>query len=50
MHGTIASVVVFLMWVYASSVVLLYGVEMTVAYAHIRRTGRNDDARDAPQQ
>lgn len=39
-HGTIASVVVFLMWVYVSSVVLLYGVELTVAYAHIRRTAR----------
>jgi membrane protein len=39
-HGTIASVVVFLMWVYVSSVVLLYGVELTVAYAHIRRTSR----------
>lgn len=49
-HGTIASVVVFLMWVYASAVVLLYGVEMTVAYAHIRRTGRNDDARATPRE
>ncbi len=44
-HGTIASVVVFLLWVYVSSVILLYGVELTVAYAHIRRTGRTDDAR-----
>jgi len=40
-HGTIASVVVFLLWVYVSSVVLLYGVELTVAYAHIRRTARS---------
>jgi membrane protein len=39
-HGTIASVVVFLMWVYVSAVVLLYGVELTVAYAHIRRLAR----------
>jgi len=39
-HGTIASVVVFLLWVYVSSVVLLYGVELTVAYARIRRSGR----------
>jgi membrane protein len=42
-HGTIASVVVFLLWVYVSSVVLLYGVELTVAYAHIRRTSRMVD-------
>ena len=35
-HGTIASVVVFLLWVYVSAVVLLYGVEITVAYAQIR--------------
>ena len=39
-HGTIASVVVFLMWVYVSAVVLLYGVELTVAYAQIRRLAR----------
>jgi membrane protein len=39
-HGTIASVVVFLLWVYVSSVVLLYGVELTVAYAQIRRLAR----------
>ncbi len=39
-HGTIAGVVVFLMWVYVSSVVLLYGVELTVAYAEIRRAAR----------
>ena len=39
-HGTIAGVVVFLMWVYVSAVVLLYGVEMTVAYAQIRRLDR----------
>lgn len=39
-HGTIAGVVVFLMWVYVSAVVLLYGVELTVAYAQIRRLDR----------
>lgn len=43
-HGTIASVVVFLLWVYVSAVVLLYGVEMTVAYAQIRRLARQRDA------
>ena len=40
-HGTIASVVVFLLWVYLSAVVLLYGVELTVAYAQIRRVSRD---------
>jgi membrane protein len=40
-HGTIASVVVFLLWVYVSAVVLLYGVELTVAYAQIRRLTRD---------
>ena len=39
-HGTIASVVVFLLWVYVSAVILLYGVELTVAYAQIRRLAR----------
>ena len=28
-HGSVAAVVVFLVWVYTSSVVLLYGVEFT---------------------
>lgn len=35
-HGSITTVVVFLFWVYISAVVLLYGVEMTAAYARIR--------------
>jgi membrane protein len=46
-HGTIASVVVFLMWVYISSVVLLYGVELTVAYAQIRRQAADLDEEPA---
>jgi membrane protein len=36
-HGSIAAVVVFLLWVYVSSVILLYGAEMTAAYARLRR-------------
>jgi membrane protein len=36
-HGSIAAVVVFLMWVYLSAVILIYGVEFTVAYARLRR-------------
>lgn len=43
-HGTIASVVVFLTWVFVSAVVLLYGVELTVAYAQIRRLARQGHA------
>ena len=34
-HGSIAAVVVFLLWVYLSSVVLLYGVEVTAAFARL---------------
>ena len=36
-HGSIAAVVVFLIWVYISAVILLYGVEVTAAYARLRR-------------
>jgi membrane protein len=36
-HGSIATVVVFLLWVYVSSVILMYGVEFTAAYARLRR-------------
>ncbi len=36
-HGSIAAVVVFLVWVYLSAVILLYGVEVTAAYARLRR-------------
>jgi membrane protein len=35
-HGSIATVVVFLFWVYISAVILLYGVEMTAAYARLQ--------------
>lgn len=36
-HGSIATVVVFLFWIYISAVILLYGVEVTAANARIRR-------------
>jgi membrane protein len=42
-HGSVAAVVVFLMWVYLSAVILIYGVEFTVAYARLRR-GLSDEA------
>ena len=46
-HGSIAAVIVFLLWVYTSAVVLMYGVEFTAAYARLRR-GRSDDAPATP--
>ncbi len=46
-HGSIGAVVVFLLWVYVSAVILLYGVEFTAAYSRIRR-GRTDEAPAAP--
>ncbi|MGE5360562.1 MAG: YihY/virulence factor BrkB family protein [Bacteroidales bacterium] len=36
-NGSIAAVVVFLVWVYASAIILLYGVEVTAVYARLRR-------------
>ena len=36
-HGSITTVVVFLLWIYISSVILMYGVEFTAAYARLRR-------------
>jgi membrane protein len=45
--GSIAAVVVFLVWVYSQAVILLYGVEFTAAYARLRR-GRPDDVPAAP--
>jgi membrane protein len=46
-HGSIAAVVVFLIWVYTCAVLLLYGVEFTAAYARLRR-GRSEQAPAAP--
>lgn len=45
-HGSIAAVVVFLLWIYVSSVILMYGVEFTAAYARLRR--RPDEMPAAP--
>ena len=36
-NGSIAVVVVFLVWVYVQAVILLYGVEFTAAYARLQR-------------
>lgn len=46
-HGSIAAVVVFLVWVYISAVIFLYGVEVTAAYARLRRR-RPDEIPAAP--
>ena len=39
-HGSIAAVVVFLLWIYVSAVILIYGVEMTASYARLRDAAR----------
>ncbi|MEO7190044.1 MAG: YihY/virulence factor BrkB family protein [Vicinamibacterales bacterium] len=36
-HGSVAAVVVFLIWIYLSAVIILYGVEVTAAYARLRK-------------
>lgn len=36
-HGSIATTVVFLLWIYVSAVILMYGVEFTAGYARLRR-------------
>ena len=36
-HGSVAAVVVFLLWIYVSAVLLLYGVEVTAAYVRLIR-------------
>jgi membrane protein len=46
-HGSIAAVVVFLIWVYTTAVLLLFGVEVTAANARLRRH-RPEDIPAAP--
>jgi membrane protein len=46
-HGSIAAVVVFLVWIYTSAILLLYGVEITAANARLRRH-RPDEIPAAP--
>jgi membrane protein len=41
-HGSIAAVVVFLLWIYVASVILMYGVEFTAAYARLHRHRRDE--------
>jgi len=37
LHGSIAAVVIFLLWVYVSAIIFLYGAEVTAAYARLRK-------------
>lgn len=46
-NGSIAAVIIFLVWVYVQAVILLYGVEFTAAYARLRR-GRPEEVPAAP--
>lgn len=46
-HGTVATVVIFLVWVYVSAVILLFGAEVSAAYARLRRH-RPDEIPAAP--
>ena len=36
-HGSVATVIAFLLWVYLSAVILLYGAEVSAAYARLRK-------------
>jgi membrane protein len=36
-HGSVAAVVVFMVWIYISAVILLYGAGVTAAYARLRK-------------
>jgi membrane protein len=46
-HGSVGAVIVFLLWVYTSSVILIYGVNFTATYARLRRR-RPDEMPAAP--
>ena len=39
-NGSIAAIVVFLVWVYVQAVILLYGAEFTAAYARLLKERR----------
>lgn len=50
-HGSIAAVVVFLLWIYVSAVILLYGVEMTASYARLLDAeDRHSEMTPAPRE
>lgn len=39
-HGSVAGVVVFLIWIYVSAMIFIYGVEMTASYARLQEAAR----------
>jgi membrane protein len=39
-HGSLSAVVVFLVWIYISAVIFLYGVEVTAVYSRLRVAAR----------
>jgi membrane protein len=46
-HKSIAAVVIFLLWIYVSSIILMFGVEFTAGYARLRRR-RPEEVSAAP--
>jgi len=46
-NGSVATVIVFLLWIYLSAIILMYGVEFTASYARLRRR-RPDEMPAAP--
>ena len=49
-HGSVAAVVVFLVWIYFSAVILLYGVEVTAAYARLRTHTPSEEPAAPPRE
>src|SRR5690606_31489822 len=47
-HGSVAAVVVFLVWIYLSAVILLYGVEVTASWARLRLEARLREVNASP--
>jgi membrane protein len=47
-HGSIAAVVVFLIWIYVCAVILLYGVEVTAAYVRLQAAPPPAPPADSP--
>ena len=44
------AVVIFLLWIYVSAVILLYGVEMTAAYARMQDAAERHPHMAAPAE
>jgi len=47
-HGSVAAVVVFLIWVYTSALVLLYGARFTATHARLRQAAADQAPKPAP--